>query len=156
MKLLIVFIVLSIVNVVFSTVRTIVTVKGGKVLASLLSGGYFAFYNIVLIYTVMDFPMWQKCLITFACNVIGVWIVKLLEEKTKKDKMWKVEVTIPKQYGDLVEHGLKSISHSRVEISEKHTLFNFYCATQKETKFVTDYCNKFDAKFFASECQKIF
>lgn len=156
MKLLIVFIVLSIVNVVFSTVRTIVTVKGGKVLASLLSGGYFAFYNIVLIYTVMDFPIWQKCLITFACNVIGVWIVKLLEEKTKKDKMWKVEVTIPTAYCEEVDEKLKDIPHSYLVITDKHTLFNFYCPTQAETRKVTETCGEYDAKYFASECQKIF
>ena len=97
MTFLMIFVGLSIVNVVFSTVRSILTIKGGKVTASLLSGGYFAFYNIMLIYTVADFPMWQKCLITFTCNVIGVFIVKLAEEKMRKDKLWKVEATLAKE-----------------------------------------------------------
>jgi uncharacterized protein YebE (UPF0316 family) len=87
MKFLIIFIALSIVNVIFSTIRSITTIKSGKTIASIISGGYFAFYNIMLIYTVADFPMWQKCLITFACNVIGVWVVKLVEEKMRKDKL---------------------------------------------------------------------
>ena len=91
---LITFVVLSIINVVFSTVRTIVTINGGKLSASLLSGGYFAFYNIMMIYTVADFPMWQKCLITFICNVIGVFVVKWGEEKARKDKLWKIEATV--------------------------------------------------------------
>ena len=60
MKLLITFIVLSIINVVFSTIRSITTIKSGKTVASFISGGYFAFYNVMLIYTVADFPMWEK------------------------------------------------------------------------------------------------
>ena len=156
MNLLTTFIILSVINVIFSTVRTITTIKSGKTLASLISGGYFAFYNIVLIYTVMDFPLWQKCLITFCCNVIGVFTVKFMEEKMKKDKMWKVEVTIPTKYCNIIDFELKNIPHSYIKISEKHTLFNVYCATQKETKTVTEKCKKYDAKFFASECQKIF
>ena len=95
-ELLITFIILSIINVIFSTVRSIVTIKGNKVTASFISGGYFAFYNIMLLYTVADFPMWQKCIITFVCNVIGVFIVKFIEEKSRKDKLWKVEATIPR------------------------------------------------------------
>lgn len=156
MKLLIIFVILSIVNVIFSTIRSLTTIKSGKTIASLVSGGYFAFYNIVLIYTVMDFPMWQKCVITFTCNVIGVWIVKLVEEKMRKDKMWKVEVTIPTKYCDAVDFDLVSIPHSYIKISEKHTLFNFYCETQEDTKKVTDICKQYNAKFFASESQKLF
>lgn len=156
MKFIIVFIVLSIVNVIFSTVRSITTIKSGKTLASLISGAYFAFYNIVLVYTVMDFPMWQKCVITFVCNVIGVFIVKLIEEKMKKDKMWKVEVTVPTKYNGEIDMALREIPHSYIRISDKHTLFNFYCATQKETALVTSICNKYEPKYFASECQKIF
>ena len=155
MKLLVIFIILSIVNVVFSTIRSITTIKSGKTVASLISGGYFAFYNIVLLYTVMDFPMWQKCVITFVCNVLGVWIVKLIEEKMRKDKMWKVEVTIPTKYCETVDDALVNIPHSYIVLSEKHTLFNFYCETQNETKKVTDTCNQYGARYFASESQKI-
>lgn len=156
MKLLIVFVILSIINVIFSTVRSLTTIKSGKTIASLVSGGYFAFYNVVLIYTVMDFPMWQKCLITFVCNVIGVWIVKLIEEKMRKDKLWEVKVTVPTKYSTAVDFDLKDISHNHITLNEKYTVFNFYCDTQKDTQKVIDICKQYDAKFFASECQKLF
>lgn len=158
MKLLIIFIILSIVNVVFSTIRSITTIKSGKTVASLISGGYFAFYNIVLLYTVMDFPMWQKCVITFVCNVIGVWVVKLIEEKMRKDKLWKVEVTIPTKDSETIDYELTNnfIPHSYIKISDKHTLFSCYCARQDQTTTVTNIFAKYDAKYFASECQKIF
>jgi hypothetical protein len=153
MNFLLLFIVLSIVNVVFSTVRSLATVKGGKTLASLLSGGYFAFYNVMIIYTVADFPLWQKCLITFLCNVVGVWSVKFAEEKLRKDKLWKVEATIPTQYTPDVD--CIEVPHSYIQLSDKHTVFNFYCATQAESAKVRETISHYDAKYFVSESKSL-
>lgn len=152
MEFIVVFIALSIVNVVFSTIRSIVTIKGGRVLASLISGGYFAFYNIMLLYTVMDFPMWQKCAITFACNVIGVWIVKFIEEKLRKDKLWKVDCTFYTSATDDVRHALDihSIPYVYNEYG-KHTMFTVFCDTQKESARVAEIVRKYHGKYFISE-----
>jgi hypothetical protein len=152
---LIMFVFLSIVNVVFSTIRSIVTIHGGKTVASLLSGAYFAFYNVMMIYTVADFPMWQKCVITFVCNIVGVWFVKWGEEKARKDKLWKVEATIPHQWTNAVHFDLKDIPHNYVENVGKYTLFNFYCATQKESVKVRDILSQYDVKYFVSESKTL-
>lgn len=155
MNFLITFIILSIINVIFSTVRSITTIKSGKMLASLISGGYFAFYNVMLVYTVADFPMWQKCIITFFCNVLGVWIVKFLEEKMQKDKLWKVEATVPTKYLTTIDVELTDIPHSYIELSDKHTLFNFYCATQTDSAKVKQIIDKYGAKYFAAESKTL-
>lgn len=149
MKLIIIFIVLSIINVVFSTIRSIVTIKGGKTTASLISGGYFAFYNIMLLYTVADFPMWQKCVITFVCNVIGVWIVKWCEEKARKDKLWKIEATFNIEDLEEIDKST-SISHSYIEVG-RHVIFNFYAENQRQSAIVKDIIKKYNGKYFVSE-----
>ena len=153
MKLLITFIILSIINVIFSTIRSILTIKSGKNIASLVNGGYFAFYNIMLIYTVADFPMWEKCLITFICNVIGVWMVKYVEEKMRKDKLWKVEVTIPnKQVESLLADCLyMNIEHYSYWDAYNYKVFNFYCATQKESAEVRELLKNYNVKYFVTE-----
>ena len=157
MKLLIIFIVLSIVNVIFSTIRSIATIKGGKMLASLTSGGYFAFYNVMLIYTVMDFPMWQKCIITFGCNVVGVWIVKYLEMKMQKDKLWKVEATIPSNYTDKVAEALAlcNISYNNFGTAGGDTIFNIFCETQAQSLDVKNILKIYKAKYFVSESKTL-
>ena len=154
-EFLLVFVGLSIVNVIFSTIRTIITINGNKLTASLISGGYFAFYNIMMIYTVADFPMWQKCVITFVCNVIGVYLVKWGEEKGRKDKLWKVEATIPREWAGAVHFDLKDIPHNYVENVGKYTLFNFYCATQKESAKVRDILAQYEVKYFVSESKTL-
>ena len=132
------------------------TIKGNKVTASFISGGYFAFYNIMLLYTVADFPMWQKCIITFVCNVIGVFIVKFIEEKSRKDKLWKVEATIPRAEASRLINYLENseLSYNYVDIN-KYYLFNFYCPTQKESASVKELLENFHAKYFVSESKTL-
>ena len=155
-QFLLVFVGLSIVNVVFSTIRSIVTINGSKAVASLISGGYFAFYNVMMIYTVADFPMWQKCVITFVCNVVGVWFVKWGEEKARKDKLWKVEATVkPCEFEAIKTYcEVAGLPFSYIDI-DKYILFNFYCATQKESAIVKDLLDKHNAKYFVSESKTL-
>ena len=156
-EFLLVFVGLSIVNVVFSTIRSIVTINGSKAVASLISGGYFAFYNIMMIYTVADFPMWQKCVITFVCNVVGVWIVKWGEEKARKDKLWKVEATIYEPYKESLIDALNKadLPFNYIEGVGKYVLFNIYCPTQKESKAVKGLLDFHKAKYFVTESKSL-
>ena len=155
MTFLLTFIILSIINVVFSTVRSITTVKGGKTLAGFISGGYFAFYNIMLIYTVADFPVWQKCIITFVCNVAGVWIVKFIEEKMKKDRLWKIEATINTELFTLPNYIKDCLKQEGVSCywvdCDKYYIFNVFCPTQKDSIKAKKVLDKFEAKYFVTE-----
>lgn len=157
MKFLLFFVALSLLNVVFSTIRSILTIKGGKLLASLASGGYFAYYNIVLIYTVADFPMWQKCLITFACNVIGVYIVKYAEDRMRKNKLWKVETSILNGYKeDVIMLLMKAeIPFNYIEGVGKYTIFNIFCSTKEQSVAVKEILKAYKAKYFVSESKSL-
>lgn len=155
MKLLITFAILSILNVVFSTIKSLITVKGSPMCASLVSALYYSYYNLVLIYTVADFPLWQKVLVTLLCNLVGVYVVKYGEEQARKEKLWKIELTIPTKYLNAVDFDLKEVPHSYITLSDKHTLFNFYCATQAESQKVKDIVKQYDAKYFVAESQEL-
>ena len=156
-QLLITFFALSIVNVIFSTVRSLITINGGKTAASLLSGAYFAFYNVMMIYTVADFPMWQKCCITFVCNVVGVFVVKWGEEKARKDKLWKVEATIYASYKESLidELNYVGLPFNYIEGVGKYVLFNIYCATQAESAKAKSILDDNRAKYFVSESKTL-
>lgn len=150
-KLIVLFTILSIVNVIFSTIKSIITIKGGAWSASIVSALYYGYYNIVLVYTVADFPLWQKVVITAACNLIGVFIVKYTEQKARKDRLWKIELTAPTKYVNAIDEVLHDVPHSYIQLSDKHTLFNFYCATQAESAKVKDIVDKYEAKYFVAE-----
>lgn len=156
-NLIIIFTTLTIVNVVFSTIKSIITIKGSPLAASLVSALYYGYYNIVLIYTVADFPLWQKVVVTFGCNLIGVFVVKYAEEKSKKDKLWKVEATIPvaEDYKKLIDTLKKyNVPCNYINI-EKYILINCYCATQRESSLVKGLLDKYHAKYFVVESKEL-
>lgn len=155
---LLVFIGLSIVNVIFSTIRSLVVNNGGKFSASLLSGGYFAFYNIMMVYTVADFPMWQKCVITFVCNVVGVFLVKWAEEKARKDKLWKIEATFKHDdnlIAELKEWGKVNDIGFKYNDIVKYYEIDFYSHTQAESVIIKDFINKHNGKYFVAESKSL-
>lgn len=152
MNVLILFSLLTVVNVIFSTIKSIVTIKSGKTVASLISAGYYGYYNVVLIYTVADFPLWQKVIVTFLANLVGVWLVKWGEEKARKDKLWLVKITIPVNYSDIIKKELNNnnISFTYYDIN-KYFVFDCFCENQKDTKIVSTLCKKYQGKIFATE-----
>lgn len=154
-QLFILFVILSIVNVILNTIKSIVTVNGGKLSAALINAITFFVYTYVIIYTNCELPMFTKALVTAIVNFIGVYAVKWIEEKARKDKLWKVEMTIPTEYANAVDSDLRDVPHSYITISPKHTLFNFYCATQSESQKVKDIANQYEAKYFVAESKTL-
>ena len=155
-KLLIIFIVLNVVNVVLSTVRSICTINCGKTIAALANAISYGLYTVVVIYTVCDLPLLLKVVVVALCNFIGVYVVKLVEQKARKDKLWKVEATIPNtgidpKYDDcIIELKKSGVPFNYIDVN-KYLLINCYCATQKDSAKVKAILNQFNAKYFVSE-----
>lgn len=155
-KLLAIFIGLNIANVIIHTVKSLITIKGTKFQAATANAIAFGLYTVVLVYMVCDLPLWQKVVIVGACNFVGVYVVKWCEEKARKDKLWKVEATVPrKRAAELVDHAsFLDLSFNYVDIG-KYYLFNFYCPTQADSKEVKDLLALHEAKYFVTESKNL-
>ena len=152
MNTILLFALCTAINVILSTIKSILTVKGGKLSASFINALTYGFYSYVIVLTSADgMPIWLKMAITAVCNFIGVYLVKWIEEKARKDKLWKVELTVPTKYTNTIDFDLHDVPHSYIKLSDKHTLFNFYCATQKESAKVKSIANQYEAKYFVAE-----
>lgn len=160
MELLIIFIVLNIVNVILQTVKSIATVKCGKSVAAIINAIAFGLYTIVTVYTMCDLPLMLKAGIVAVCNLVGVWVVKWLEEKARKDKLWKVEATISNdgidpEYDDcIIELKQNGIPVNYIDIT-KYILINCYCATQADSAKVKTILDKYNAKYFVTESKTL-
>lgn len=156
MNLIISFIVLNIINVVIQTVKSIATIKCGKLVAAIVNAVAYGLYTVVVVYMVCELPLWFKVLVIAVANLIGVYVVKWVEEKNRKDKLWKVEATIEKADFDKIKDTAKSLglSYNFVDI-KKYYLFNFYCPTQKESEMVKGLLNSVNAKYFVNESKSL-
>ena len=155
MKLLILFVVMNVLNVIIQTIKSIATIKCGKTAAAIVNAVAYGLYTYIVVLTMCDLPLLAKCLIVASANFVGVYVVKYFEEKARKDKLWKVEATIPAKYQGAVHFDLKDIPHNYIEGVGNYTLFNFYCATQAESAKVRDIINQYDAKYFVSESKTL-
>lgn len=157
MKLLIIFIVLNICNVILQTIKSICTVKCGKTVAAIVNAVAFGLYTVVIVYTNTDLPLMQKVLVVALSNLIGVYVVKWVEEKKRKEMLWKVEFTVLGKNTSAVANllDLAHIPHNYIENIGKYTMFNAYCATQKQSESVKEIIKEYNAKYFVSETKEL-
>jgi len=157
MKLLIIFIILNICNVILQTVKSICTVKCGKTVAAIVNAVAFGLYTVVIVFTNADLPLMQKVLVVALSNLIGVYVVKWLEEKKRKEMLWKVEFTVLGKNTSAVANllDLAHIPHNYIENVGKYTIFNTYCATQKQSESVKEIIKEYNAKYFVSETKEL-
>ena len=157
MKLIVVFIIANIINVIIQTIKSLCTVKCGKTVAAVINAIAYGFYTYVIVLTVCDLPLWLKVVVVGACNLVGVFCVKWGEEKARKDKLWEVRATVYEPYTESLHHDLESanIPHNYIPNIGKYTIFNIYCETQAESKRVKDLLDYHKAKYFVSESKTL-
>lgn len=159
-KLLLVFIVLNIANVIIQTVKSIATVKCGKVSAAVINAVAYGLYTIVTVYLMCELDLYLKAGIVALCNLVGVYVVKLIEEKARKDKLWKIEATVQNliYLTDYIKAGCEKhkIPYSVLNVENvDYVVFNFYCATQEKSRIVKQICDGCNAKYFVSESKTL-
>lgn len=159
-KLLLVFIVLNIANVIIQTVKSIATVKCGKATAAVVNAVAYGLYTIVTVYLMCELDLYLKAGIVALCNLVGVYVVKLIEEKARKDKLWKVEATVQNliYFTDYIkaECEKNKIPYSILNVENvDYVVFNFYCATQEKSRIVKQICDGCNAKYSVSESKTL-
>ena len=152
MNLLVTFVIFNILNVIIQTVKSIATIKCNKWVASLVNAVAYGLYTYIVVLTVCELSLWVKMLVVALANLVGVFVVKLIEEKSRKDKMWKVEIAVPHQFTKIMHQDLKfsGVEHNFTEVGS-WTMFNCYCMTQLQTKHAIDYAKAYKGKYSAYE-----
>lgn len=154
---LLVFIVLNVLNVIIQTAKSIATIKYGAWAAAGINALAYGLYTVVVVYMNADgLGLFWKAIIIGLANLFGVYVVKILEAKNRKDKLWKVECTVTRAKTSALDEELKTakISHNYVIVGY-HTVFNCYCATQNESLAVKNILAKYNAKYFVTESKTL-
>lgn len=150
------FVVFNVINVIIQTVKSIVTIKCNKWVAAIVNAIAYGLYTYIVVLTASDLDLWFKIAVTAISNLVGVFVVKWVEEKKRKDKLWKVEATIknenlyPEDDDCILELRKNDIPFNYIDIN-KYIIINCYCATQKDSAIVKEILNKYNAKYFVSE-----
>ena len=156
---LIVFTILTTINVVLNTARVIITVKGGVFLSSIISALAFGFYTIMTV-VIVSSPLdnWVKGLITAIVNFIGTYFVKWIEIKVRKDRLWMVDVVLtgPQIYAAKSYLDPWKIQYIEIPISNSNSSqFHIYSKTQDESRHIKELLEGYNAKYVVLESKSL-
>lgn len=159
-----IFCILNVCNVIISTGKSIITIRCNKWIASLANAIAYGLYTVVIVYTVCELDLWLKVLVVAVANLVGVFIVKNIEERSIKEKLWKVEATVRQAKSDLLEQLLKNddVMYNIIPVvsadkDEQYVLFNIFCHTRNESRIVRTALSQraIQAKFFVEESKTL-
>lgn len=153
MNAILIFAIATVVNVTLSTIRSLCTINGGKWLSAITNAICYGFYPLIVMLTAKGtVGIIVNMCITAVANFVCVWLIKYVEEKSRKDKMWKVEIAVPHQFTKIMHQDLKfsQIEHNFTEVGS-WTMFNCYCMTQLQTKHAVEYAKAYKGKYSAYE-----
>lgn len=88
---ILIFFVINLVNVILSTMKSILTIKSTRLIASVINALSYGFYALI-IKSMASYEMEVVVIITIIANLIGVYSSMWLLDKFKKDKLWKITV----------------------------------------------------------------
>lgn len=158
LEFVLLFIALNVANVVIQTVKSIATIKCGKTVAAVVNAVAYGLYTYVVFFTASDgMDLHIKALITAVANLVGVWVVKYVEEKRAKEKLWKIELAVPCGKHDIANRLIKdSEIPYNVMVVGDWVMFNAYCNTKAESHKMSKICKLVGGKISAYESKAVF
>lgn len=153
-ELFITFCILNVINVILQTIKSLVTIKCGKWSAATMNAIAFGLYQVIIVYAVCDLPLVIKIVVVATANFIGVFCTKLVEEKLRKDKLWKVEVNVIAKEKDIFIQRLNQSLLAFNYIDDcgcGWITFNVFSYSQKDSLLVKKCMKGLTAKYFVVE-----
>ena len=155
MVAIIIFTVCSSVNVILSTMKTILTVRSTKIVASVINAVTYGFYAIV-VKQLASLDLTVTVIVTIATNLIGVYLSMWLMDKMKKDCLWKISVTtkdksIVKKIENFdIEYTLSPIQYKK----ETYYSIEIFSKNQKDSTIIKNILNEYKVKYNVTEITK--
>lgn len=152
-KMVVVFIVCSLINVVLSTLKTLIMVNAGRGSAIIINAVCYGFYTFV-VKQLAEVDYWTAVLVTIFANIIGVWISYKIMDLFTKDKLWRITVTVKdrEEFSECIANLEKyNIGFSYVE---KARAIDIYSYNQKESAIIKNILGNYKHKYFIQEMQK--
>ena len=152
-KVVVVFIVCSLINVILSTLKTLIMVNAGRGSAIIINAVCYGFYTLVVKQlTSVDYL--TAVVVTILANIVGVWISYKIMDLFTKDKLWRITVTVKdkEEFSECIANLEKyNISFSYVE---KARAIDIYSYNQKESAVIKHILGNYKHKYFIQEMAK--
>ena len=150
---IVVFIICSLVNVILSTLKTLIMVNAGRNSAILINAVCYGFYTFV-VKQLAEVDYWTAVLVTIGANIVGVWVSYKIMDLFKKDKLWRITVTLKSKKA--LDECMKNLEKYNIGFTpiEKTNSIDIYSYNQKESAIIKNILGNYDYKYFIQEMAK--
>ena len=150
---IVVFVICSLINVILSTLKTLIMVNAGRGSAIIINAICYGFYTLVVKQlTSVDYV--TAVLVTIGANIVGVWISYKIMDLFKKDKLWRITVTLKSKKA--LDECMKNLEKYNIGFTpiEKTNSIDIYSYNQKESAIIKNILGNYDYKYFVQEMAK--
>lgn len=152
-NVVIVFCICSLINVILSTLKTLIMVNAGRGSAIIINAVCYGFYTLVVKQlTSVDYI--TAVTVTILANIVGVWISYKIMDLFKKDKVWRITVTLKTvdEFAECVQQLAKyNIGYTPIENTNSIDIYSY---NQKESAIIKNILGNYDYKYFIQEMAK--
>ena len=147
---IILFIILQVINVILSTIKSIVMIKGSKWGAIIANTIYFGVYTAVLKQISAIDSLALLVIITMLANFFGTWVGIVITDKLRKADLWIIKTVVRigyvKEYKKaLNDAGIKYISYQTTW--DEYTAIDIFSESRTQSKKIKEILIKFKAKY---------
>lgn len=157
MEMILLFTILTIVNVIIQTVKSLCTVRCSTLVSASVNAIAYGLYTFVIFFTTAGgMSLWLKAVITAVANFFGVYIANYLFNKLfARTTRWKVEVSIPTEYAEEFESLCKKMNLENYVCgySEGWRAYAVFCADKADSENLR-FILPDEAKYNIVECVK--
>ncbi len=149
MWLLIGFIIATLINVILSTLKSVITVKGGRIVASVSNAIAYGF-NTIVIKSIGNVELWVAIVVTVISNLVGVYIALTIVKKFEKERLWKITVTVPTESLKNFKNDLHNaeIAFIAYETSyDKYKVVDIFSHGKTESRVIKKLFSQYNVKY---------
>lgn len=147
---IVLFIILQVVNVILSTIKSIVLIKGHKWATIIANTIYFGVYTAVLKQLTTIDNLWVLVGITMVANFVGTWIGIEVTEKLRKADLWTINTVVRSEYlkdykKALNEANIKYISYQTTW--DECSAVDIFSESRSDSKIIKAILERFSVKY---------
>ena len=149
-KVVIVFCICSLINVILSTLKTLIMVNAGRGSAIIINAVCYGFYTFV-VKQLAEVDYWTAVIVTILANIVGVWISYKIMDLFKKDKLWRITVSL--KDGKELEECIKQLEQYNIGFTQIKGCFSIdiYSYSQSESSIIKSILSNYKHKYFIQE-----
>lgn len=154
---IIIFIIFQMINVILSTIKSVVTISASRWTASYVNTISYTFGAAVMkLITAQPFEV--VITVTIITNLIGVYIGRLITDKRKPVKLWTITATLKEDVPADIEDSLKkrSIQYTLLSALNNRHLITIFAYTKAESALIKEILDAYNVPFAITENRDTF